>query len=181
MLSMAMAAAFLPFLPLLPRQILLLNFLSDAPGTTIAGDDVDPEQIGRPRSWDIAGIRRFMIVFGLTSSLFDVATFLILRLGFDAAEDLFRSSWFIESAATELAVMLVLRSSRPFWRSRPSRALVGTSALVAAITVALPYSPLADPLGMVAIPVRIIAVLTLLTAAYVAVNETVKHRTRLAA
>ncbi len=181
MLSMAAAAAFLPFLPLLPRQILLLNFLSDVPGTTIAADEVDPEQLERPRAWDIHSIRTFMIVFGLISSVFDIFTFVILRVAFDARSTLFRSGWFIESTATELAVMLVLRTSRPFWRSRPGRGLLGTSALIAAITLALPYSPLAEPLGLEAVPVRMLAALAALTAFYVATNEAIKRRTRIAA
>ncbi|MGD9705560.1 MAG: magnesium-translocating P-type ATPase [Acidimicrobiia bacterium] len=175
MLSMAAAAAFLPFLPLLPRQILLLNFLSDIPGTTIAADTVDVEQLDAPAAWDIASIRRFMIVFGLVSSAFDLLTFVILRVGFDAGEALFRSGWYVESTATELAVMLVLRTRRPFWRSRPGRALVATSVLIAAVTVALPYSPFAEPLGLVGVPVRILAVLAALTVGYVASNEIVKR------
>jgi P-type Mg2+ transporter len=179
MLSMAVAAAWLPFLPLLPRQILLLNFLSDVPGMTIAADDVDPESIGRPRSWDIGSIRSFMIVFGLVSSIFDMLTFMTLRIGFDADADLFRSAWFIESTATELAVMLVLRTNRPFWRSRPGRALLGTSALTAIAVVAIPYTPLADPLGLVGVPIRIMAALVGLTAMYVAVNEIAKRRFRI--
>jgi Mg2+-importing ATPase len=178
MLSMAAAAAFLPFLPLLPRQILLLNFLSDIPGTTIAADTVDPEQLARPRAWDIRSIRTFMIVFGLVSSVFDGLTFLALRLGFDAGAALFRSGWFIESTATELAVMLVLRTSRPFWRSRPGHALVVTSVAVAAITVALPYTPLADPLGFVPVPLRVLGTLAALTVIYVVANEIAKRRLR---
>jgi Mg2+-importing ATPase len=180
MLSMAGAAAFLPFLPLLPRQILLLNFLSDIPGTTIAADQVDPEQLETPRAWDIPGIRRFMVVFGLVSSAFDIATFLVLRLGFHADAELFRSAWFIESTATELAVMLVLRTARPFWRSRPGRALLLTSAVVALVTVVLPYSPLASTLGLTGPPLRLLAVLAGLTALYVAVNELVKRHVLLA-
>jgi Mg2+-importing ATPase len=180
MLSMAAAAAFLPFLPLLPRQILLLNFLSDVPGTTIAADSVDPEQLEQPKAWDIGSIRRFMIVFGLISSVFDIATFLVLRIGFDAGATLFRSGWFVESTATELAVMLVLRTSRPFWRSRPGTALLTTSVLVGALTVALPYSPLAGPLGLVGLPLSMLVVLAGLTGLYVAVNETVKRHVLLA-
>jgi Mg2+-importing ATPase len=175
MLSVAAAAVFLPFLPLLPRQILLLNFLSDIPGTTIAGDTVDPELLESPRAWDIRSIRTFMIVFGLVSSAFDIVTFVVLRIGFDAPAGLFRSGWFLESTATELAVMLVLRTSRPFWRSRPARPLVVTSILVAAITVALPYSPFAHSLGLVAIRPDILVTLALLTGAYVATNELLKH------
>jgi len=174
-LSMAVAAGFLPFLPLLPRQILLLNFLSDIPGTTIAGDSVDPEQVQRPRAWDLRSVRTFMVVFGLLSSVFDVLTFLALRLLFGAGATLFRSGWFIESTVTELAVMLVLRTNRPFWRSRPGRALLVSSAAIAAVTVALPYSPLAGPLGLAAVPAGILAVLAGLTALYVAANEAAKR------
>ena len=179
MLSMAAAAAFLPFLPLLPRQILLLNFLSDIPGTTIAADAVDPEQLEAPRAWDIGSIRRFMIVFGLVSSAFDMLTFLVLRVVFDAGPELFRSGWFIESTATELAVMLVLRTARPFWRSRPGRALLTSSVVVAAVTIALPYSALAEPLGLVDVPIRILTTLAGLTVLYVAVNEVTKRRVRI--
>ncbi|GAB1692642.1 magnesium-translocating P-type ATPase [Krasilnikovia sp. M28-CT-15] len=176
MLSMAAAAAFLPFLPLLPRQILLLNFLTDIPGTTIATDTVDPEQVRRPRTWNIASIRTFMLVFGALSSVFDIATFLVLRWGFHAPAAFFRTGWFVESAATELVVMLVLRTSRPFFRSRPGRALLASSAGVAAIILALPYTPLAGPLGLTPLPATILAVLGLLTGGYVAANEMVKRR-----
>ena len=180
MLSMAAAAAFLPFLPLLPRQILLLNFLSDIPGMTIAADEVDAEQLEAPRAWDIRSIRRFMIVFGLVSSAFDIATFVVMRVGFEVDAELFRSGWFIESTATELAVMLVLRTARPFWRSRPGRGLLATSVFVAVVTVALPYSPLAEPLGLVGVPARILAALVVLTALYVAANEAIKRRVLIA-
>jgi Mg2+-importing ATPase len=181
MLSMALAAVFLPFLPLLPRQILLLNFMTDFPGTTIAADRVDPEQLARPRAWDIRSIRRFMIVFGVVSSVFDVLTFVTLRHGFDAGAALFRSGWFVESTATELAVMLVLRTARPFFRSRPGTALLASSAAVAVVAVALPYTALAEPLGLVAIPARVIVALVALTATYVVANEGAKRWFRLSA
>lgn len=176
MLSMAAAAAFLPFLPMLPRQILLLNFLSDIPGMTVADDTVDPEQLERPRAWDLPSIRNFMIVFGLISSVFDIVTFVTLRLGFGANHALFRSGWFIESMITELAVMLVLRTNRPFYRSRPGRALLFTSIAIAAITIALPYSPLTEPLGLTGVPARILAALLGLTALYIVANELAKRR-----
>ena len=121
-----------------------------------------------------------MIVFGLVSSVFDILTFVIMRVAFDTGDALFRSGWFIESTATELAVMLVLRTARPFWRSRPGRALLATSLLIAAVTVALPYSPLAGTLGLVGVPVRILAVLVGLTVLYVAANETIKRRVLIA-
>ena len=176
MLSMAAAAVFLPFLPLLPRQILLLNFLSDIPGLTIADDAVDPEQLERPRAWNLRSIRNFMIVYGVISSAFDMATFATLRLGFSAGETLFRSGWFIESTITELVVMLVLRTDRPFFRSMPGRALLVSSAITAAVTIALPYSALAGPLGLVAVPAAVLAALAGLTALYVLANELAKRR-----
>src|SRR6266540_2050534 len=176
MLSMAVAAVVLPFLPMLPRQILLLNFLSDLPGTTIAADRVDPEQVRRPRAWDIHAIRSFMVTFGLVSTVFDLLTFATLRVAFDAGPALFHSGWFLESTATELAVMLVLRTNRPFYRSRPGSALLATSVAVAVITIALPYSPIAPTLGLVGVPATTLAALALLTTLYVATNELAKRR-----
>jgi Mg2+-importing ATPase len=175
MLSMAAVSVVLPFLPLLPRQILLLNFLSDIPGTTIAIDEVDREQLEKPRRWNIASIRKFMIIFGLVSSVFDILTFVTLRAAFDASADLFRSGWFVESTATELAIMLVLRTRRPFFRSKPGKPLLWTSVLVGVVTVALPYSPLAGALGLTALPLDLVLALTALTMIYVLVNEMVKR------
>jgi Mg2+-importing ATPase len=175
MLSLTVAAAFLPFLPLLPRQILLLNFLSDIPGLTIAEDAVDPEQLAAPRAWRIRAIRTFMVTYGLISSVFDIATFAVLRIGFDAAAPLFRSGWFVESTFTELAVMLVLRTNRVFLRSRPGRGLLWTSVATGVVTVALPYSPLAHSLGLVGLPATIVATLAGLILVYVAANELAKR------
>lgn len=176
MASMAAVSVLLPFLPLLPLQILLINFLTDLPGTTIATDDVDAEQVHRPGVWDLGAIRNFMIVFGLVSSGFDFLTFGVLRLGFAADEALFRSGWLIESVATELAVMLVLRTQRPFFRSRPGAALLWSSVGVAIVAVAMPYSPLNGQLGLVPLPVPVLAALVAITAGYVAVTELVKRR-----
>lgn len=175
MLSMAAASVVLPFLPLLPRQILLLNFLSDIPGTTIAVDDVDIEQLEHPRRWDISAIRRFMIIFGLVSSVFDVLTFVTLRAVFDASAELFRSGWFVESTATELAILLVLRTRRPFFRSKPGKPLLWTSTVVAVLTIVLPYSPIAGTLGMTGLPLDLVFTLFGLTIVYVFVNEMVKR------
>src|SRR6266536_1766149 len=172
-LSMAIAAGFLPFLPLLPRQILLLNFLSDIPGTTIAGDSVDLEQVQQPRAWNLRSIRTFMIVFGLISSVFDILTFLTLRLGFNASATLFRSGWFIDRHRVRRHAR---PAHQPFYRSRPGRALLSSSIAIAAVTIALPYSPLAGPLGLTAVPARIVAVLVGLTALYVIANEGAKRR-----
>lgn len=174
-LSMAVASAFLPFLPLLPLQILLLNFLSDVPALTISEDAVDEEDLRTPRSWNIRAITGFMVTFGLVSSVFDVGTFLLLRLVFDADVEVFRSAWFIESTATELAAMLVLRTARRFWRSRPGPALLWSSIAVAAVTLVLPYSPVASALGLTEVPVAILLCLVGVIAGYVAATEVAKR------
>ena len=176
MLSMAAAAAFLPFLPMLPMQILLLNFLSDIPATTVSTDRVDPEQLGRPCRWDVHRVRDFMIVFGLVSTVFDLLTFAVLRWGLDAGPELFRTGWFIESTATELAALLVLRTPRTFLHSRPSTALAAASLGVLAVVVALPFTPLAAALGFVTPSVGLLGALAAITAGYVMVTEWWKHR-----
>ncbi|MGE3074188.1 MAG: magnesium-translocating P-type ATPase [Dehalococcoidia bacterium] len=175
-LSIAAATAFLPFLPLFPRQILLLNFLSDIPAVTLSNDSVDEEQLQRPSAWDVKAIRNFMIVFGLVSSTFDLATFGFLRNVLDADAPLFRSAWFVESTLTELAVLLVLRTHRPFYRSSPAKALLWTSIGVAVLTFAIPFSPLNDALGMVHLPLEATIALIALTAVYILANEFVKRR-----
>ena len=175
MLSMAVAAAVLPFLPLLASQILLINFLTDFPGTTIATDEVDPEQLERPRSWDIGFVRNFMLVFGAVSSVFDLLTFAVLRLGFGADAVTFRSGWFLESVATELAVMFVLRTQRPFFRSRPGRLLTLSSLAVGALTLVIPYSPVAGLLGLDGPAPALLALLMLITVLYVAATEVTKY------
>jgi len=134
--STAAASAFLPFLPL---QILLLNFLSDIPSTTTAADAVDSEQIARSQHWDLRVVRDFMVVFGLLSSGFDLLTFAVLLHGFAAGPTLFRTGWFVGSILSELAVLFVLRTRRRAWRSPPGRGLVASSLAVAGATLALPY------------------------------------------
>ncbi|WP_300682542.1 magnesium-translocating P-type ATPase [Nocardioides sp.] len=174
--SMAIASAFLPFLPLLPRQILLLNFLSDLPSVTIAGDHVDPEQVRTPGRWDVRQVGRFMVTFGLLSSAFDLVTFALLLQVFDADSTLFRSAWFVGSTLTEIAVLFVLRTRRMALRSRPGRALTLTSIAVGVVVFALPYvGPLADPLGLDALPARVVLSLVGVTVAYVVAAELTKR------
>ncbi|MDP1719482.1 MAG: magnesium-translocating P-type ATPase [Candidatus Nanopelagicaceae bacterium] len=172
--SMAIADVFLPFLPLLPTQILLLNFMTDFPAVTISADSVDPESVEKPRAWDIKSIRKFMVLFGLLSSAFDIMTFLILRLGFHASVAEFRSGWFVESTLTELTVMLVLRTSRPFWRSRPGRGLLLSSILLAILTVILPFTPVGTFMGLTALSLPILLILFGLICVYAALNEIAK-------
>ncbi|OYW84758.1 MAG: hypothetical protein B7Z20_10255 [Sphingobium sp. 32-64-5] len=123
MLSMALAAPLLPFLPLLPKQILLNNFLSDIPSVAISTDNVDAEHLHVPQRWSIRGVRRFMVVFGCVSSVFDLLTFAGLRWIFHVDAPLFQTIWFVISLQTELAVVLVLRTRRFSLRSRPGKLL----------------------------------------------------------
>ncbi len=176
MFSMAAASAFLPFLPLLATQVLLNNFLSDFPALTIAGDNVDPEMVAAPRRWDLAFIQRFMVLFGLVSAAFDFVTFGVLLWVFRAGPATFRTGWFLESLLTELAIALVVRTRRPFLRSRPSRWLVASTAVVALAAVALPYVPAAGrAFGFVPLPPALLATVIGITGLYVAVSEATKH------
>jgi len=130
MFSMAGASLFLPFLPLLPKQILLTNLMTDLPEMTIATDRVDAESVERSQRWDMKFIRDFMLKFGLLSSVFDFLTFGVLFFVLDASPELFRSGWFVESVVSAALVVLVIRTRGPFWRSRPSTALTLTTLTV---------------------------------------------------
>lgn len=177
MVSMAVASLVLPFLPLLPLQILLLNFLSDIPALGIAGDRVDPEQTERAASWDLAETRRYLLVFGAVSTVFDLVTFAVLLVVLRADAEQFRSAWFIESTVTELLVLFSLRTARPMLRSRPSRLLLGLSLAVVAVVVATPFVPVvAGPLGLEPPTSAVLVAIAGIAAAYVIVNEAVKRR-----
>ncbi len=147
MFSMAGASLFLPFLPMLPMQILLINFLTDLPEMTIAGDRVDDVYVERPRRMDIGFIRRFMLIFGPLSSLFDYATFGVLLLLMKANEQSFQTGWFIESVLSAGLVVFAVRTRLPFTRSQPSRTMLAVTGVVMLVTLLLPYSPLASLLG----------------------------------
>jgi Mg2+-importing ATPase len=149
MFSMAGAALFLPFLPMLPLQILLNNFLYDLAQVTIPTDNVDPSFVRTPQRWDIRVIRDFMLGIGPISALYDVLTFGILLWVFHASEALFHTGWFVESLATQTLVLFVIRTAGSLWRSRPSLALTGTTVLMVLIGLVLPFTPLAPVLGFV--------------------------------
>ena len=151
MFSMAAASVLLPFLPMLPKQILLINFLTDLPEMTIAADHVDDYYVARPRRWDIAYIRRFMLIFGPLSSVFDLVTFDIL-LWAGAGQVQFHSLWFIESVLSGGLAMLVLRTRSPLFRSHPSRAMVAAIALVAVVGSAAALQPLGAGAGIPGAP-----------------------------
>ena len=175
MISMAAASLFLPFLPLTAGQILLNNFLSDVPAVGLADDSVDREQVERPRRWDIRFIGRFMVIFGLVSTVFDVLTFLILLVVFHARAELFRTAWFVESLLTELVIALVVRTTRPFYQSRPGGLLLFTTMGVAVLAFAIPFLPTAELFGFIPLPASLVAAIVGVTLAYVAAVELTKR------
>jgi Mg2+-importing ATPase len=175
MFSMAGASLFLPFLPLLPQQILLANLLTDLSGMTIAGDSVDPEEIAAPRRWDIQFIRNFMLTFGLLSSIFDYVTFAVLLWMLNADMIGFRTGWFVESVCSASLVVLVIRTRRPCLASRPSRPLLCVTFAVMTATVLLPISPLAEPLGFAGQSIAFPLVLLLILFCYTTLAEITKQ------
>ncbi|MBX3621983.1 MAG: magnesium-translocating P-type ATPase [Rhizobacter sp.] len=173
MVSMAGAAMFLPFLPMLPAQILLNNVLYDLSEVALPLDQVDSEDLRRPRALDMAFIQRFMWFFGLLSSLFDALTFFVLLQVLQAQEAAFRTGWFIESLITQVLVIFVIRTRKPAWKSRPSRLLLGLALAVSALALVLPLSPLAryfafvmpPPVFFVLLPVMVLGYLLLVEGA----------------
>lgn len=174
MLSMAGASLFLPFLPLLAKQILLNNFLSDIPAMGIPGDRVDEDWVERPRRWDIKFIRNFMITFGLVSSIFDYATFGMLLFLAKATESQFQTGWFIESLLTELVIALVVRTRMPFYRSRPGKLLFLLTVAIGLLTLMVPYLPFSHYLGFTPLPAWMMAVLIAIVCLYVLAAEVAK-------
>jgi Mg2+-importing ATPase len=175
MVSMAAASLFLPFLPLTAGQILLNNFLSDIPAIGIAADRVDPELVDRPRRWNMRVIGRYMLEFGAVSSLFDLLTFGALVFMFRASPEMFRTSWFVESLLTELAVALVVRTRRPFFQSRPGGLLLVSTLALVPVALAIPYMPFVDTLGFVPLPGMVVAAVVMITVLYVAATEVQKR------
>ncbi|GIW29680.1 MAG: magnesium-translocating P-type ATPase [Meiothermus sp.] len=175
MFSMAGASAFLPFLPLLAKQILLNNFLSDLPAVGLATDNVDREWLEKPHRLDMRFIRNFMVVFGLISSIFDYLTFGLLLWVFRATPEVFRTGWFMESLLTELLVALVIRTRRPFFQSQPGRLLLGSTLLLTVLAVLLPYLPFSAAFGFVPLSPALLLGLLGLTLLYVFLVELAKH------
>ena len=175
MFSMAGAAVLLPFLPMLPTQILLNNFLYDLAQISIPSDTVDAEFVKKPRRWDINLIRRFMLWVGPVSSLYDFLTFFVLIKYFHADERSFHTGWFVESLATQTLVIFVIRTTKNPFKSKPSLALASTSLGVVALGLALPFSPFAHALGFSPLPAAYFAFLALATATYMGLVEVVKR------
>ena len=175
MFSMAVASVVLPFLPMLPTQLLLNNFLYDLAQITIPTDNVDVELLRVPHRWDIHMIRNFMIGMGPVSSLFDFLTFFVLFRLFQADERLFHTGWFVESLLTQVSVLLVIRTLGSPIRSRPSRPLLASTLIIVGLAVLLPYSGLAPWLGFVPLPVSYLAFVAGAVAIYLICVEFVKR------
>ncbi|MEI7536948.1 MAG: magnesium-translocating P-type ATPase [Comamonadaceae bacterium] len=171
MFSMAAATLFLPFLPMLPLQILLNNLLYDVSEITLPLDNVDGEDLAQPKRWDMGFIRNFMLTIGPISSLFDFLTFYLLLRLFDAHESLFRTGWFVESIATQVLVIFVIRTRRNPLRSHPNGWLAATSLAVVATAMTLPFTPLAPYLGFTPLPLSFFGLLTVLLILYLLMVE----------
>jgi P-type Mg2+ transporter len=174
MFSMAGGVLFLPFLPMLPIQILLNNLLYDLSETTIPLDKVSDAMVAQPRHWDLDVVRKFMLLFGPLSSVFDFVTFALLLRVFRADEALFHTAWFVESLSTQILVIFIIRTAHPL-RDLPHIALVTTSLSALALAVALPYSPIGPWFGFVPVPAPIMGALVLVTIAYLLAVHGVKR------
>ncbi len=176
MLSMALASLVLPFLPLLPFQILLNNLLYDLSEIGIPFDSVDAEDTTRPHAWDMPAILRFTIVMGVVSSLFDAATFLILLKGFGANAAQFQTGWFLESIATQILVIFLIRTRRVPWQAGPAHiALIATSLGALAGAIFLVVGPLQTLFGFVPLSWPMMGALTGVTVVYLSAAEAAKH------
>ncbi|MCL6471910.1 MAG: magnesium-translocating P-type ATPase [Firmicutes bacterium] len=175
MFSMAGASLFLPFLPMLPTQILLTNLLTDFPEMTISTDSVDHELIDKPHRWDIKFIRSFMLVFGPLSSVFDYLTFGVLVFILRAGVAEFRTGWFVESVVSAALIVLVVRTQRAFFRSRPSKYLLGATLIIIGLTILIPFTPLVKLFSFTPLPPVFFPVLGVILVLYVIGAEVAKR------
>ena len=176
MVSMAAASLFLPFLPLLPVQILLNNLIYDVSELAIPLDDVDDEALARPHRWDIALVRRFMLMVGPISSVFDLLTFWVLLHVVHADTATFRTGWFVESIASQVFVIFAIRTRVPALRGHPNRWLVVAAVSAVAVAVALPFSPLGAWVALVPLRAGTLGLLAAIVAGYLVVVELIKRR-----
>lgn len=175
MLTMALASLWLPFLPLTAVQVLLNNLLYDMSQIGIPFDRADPADLARPHGWDMRGLVRFSLFMGPLSSLFDVATFVLLLGLFHVGVAEFRAAWFLESMATQILVVFVIRTARPAWRSRPHPALTFSALAGLALALALPFLPWAGLLGFAAPDAAVMGTIALLVAGYLGSAEWLKR------
>jgi Mg2+-importing ATPase len=175
MFSMAGAALLVPFLPMLPIQVLLNDLLYDLSQTAVPFDQVDPEALAKPVHWDIGRVKRFMWVFGPASSLFDFLTFYVLLRLFDGAEASFQTGWFMESMVTQTLIIFAIRTRKPLFRSAPHPLLLVTAFSIAAIALILPITPVGGWFGLVPLPASFLAFLAVAVLAYFLLVEGLKH------
>ena len=174
MFSMAGASLFLNFLPLLPKQILLTNLMTDFPSLQIASDSVDEEWLKRPVKWDMKFIKKFMILFGIISSVFDYMTFAVLLFIFKANEETFHTGWMLESIISAMVVMIIVRTARPVFASRPNSKLLIAIVGVAVALLAIIYSPINIYLGLISLPIKLLLALLGVSLIYALTAEILK-------
>ncbi len=174
MFSMAGASLFLSFLPLLPRQILLTNLMTDFPETTISTDNTDSEMVEQPRRWNVGFIRNFMIVFGILSSVFDYVAFGVLLFVLQSPMNLFRTGWFVESVLSASLIVLVIRSRRPFFKSFPGKYLLLTTIVIVGATLIFPFTPLGSLFGFAQPPLLVLLLMSIIVVLYIVLGEVVK-------
>lgn len=174
MFSMAGVSIFLKFLPLLPKQILFTNLLTDISEMTIATDNVDKDLVAAPRRWNIKFILKYMMTFGLLSSIFDYVTFGVLIFFLHANEYLFRTGWFIESVLSASIVVLIIRTKNSFYKSKPGKYLIIAISLTVIATLAIPYTRLGALFGFVRLPVNFLFILLIILIAYIVLAEITK-------
>jgi Mg2+-importing ATPase len=174
MFSVAVASLILPFLPMLPKQILLTNFITDFPYLTVAADNVDQAQLAKPGKWNLKFIRNYMIIFGIHSSVFDVITFLTLLYILKVKESAFQTGWFIESILTELFILFIIRTHKHFFKSQPGKYLFFLSTLGLMLTLALPYFPFASDIGLTPLPLLNLAAMLLIVLLYIITADLLK-------
>ncbi|MGE5385284.1 MAG: magnesium-translocating P-type ATPase [Betaproteobacteria bacterium] len=175
MLSMAVASVFIPFLPLTPIQVLLNNLLYDLSEIGIPYDTVERSTIRRPHGLEMSELLRFTLIMGPLSSVFDIAAFLILLHGFHATPEIFRTAWFIESMATQILVIFLIRTSAPFWKGRPHRILIVTSLGALAVAFAFALTPVGAPFGFVPPGSLVLLMMAVLVVGYLTAAELLKH------
>jgi Mg2+-importing ATPase len=176
MFTLTAASLFLPFIPLLPSQILLNNLISDIPMLTVSTDSVDRDELKKPRRWDIKRINRFMVFFGLISSVFDLITMAALFFLLNADAALFRTVWFLESVLSEIFVVFSVRTAKQFYKSKPSKLLIGASLISTVAAIGILFSPLAGFFEFAPITPAIVAMVLGIVIIYVMVVEIAKRR-----
>ena len=174
MCSVAAASLILPFLPMLPKQILLTNFLTDFPFLTVTSDNVDEEQLEKPGKWNLKLIRNYMIIFGIHSSFFDLITFLTLLYLLKVKESEFQTAWFIESVLSELFILFIIRTHKNFFKSQPGKYLFILSAIALVLTIGLPYLPIASQIGLTPLPLLNLSIMLFIVTIYILTADVLK-------